>query len=497
MFSADGADSNKVALSMLGVTERVARMQLATGAQALTAQAPVPQAVGAQALAAQALAAQALAAELAAAKALASEVEEAATHACDSAAPMGEVDTRFAQRALTRQQQDAATNCIASSQHTKVTILPNHSLNMEGELEGFVFECSADDAASVLPLTKSSFATTAIYECLQDNGSSFQQLTCNVPATVQKLKNVINAIESSEHGADYLNFDCMPELEYNADSYNTFKDQRVWRENMPAKIGVYHCFMRTTAQNTREHKIFIVVSGYCKHASEELHNMWLDARHDITAGQFLQCAELDWLRKATLRHHSRLAARVAQGLQLHVRLIDDVNAVNNVCMLLPSTSCVSRDLTQVGNRVILTSDAALLDRCKSGVIFDCYASEGFWVFMGPLDTGSCRMFGTEFRVTGRYQAFPTRTVRYNKLFPAREKSNVVTPLARGSGSVQCVTQMHNEGDDQHVLYSNTVSSTTSFLFPHAGFVGVLSQLGFNYNDGIINLMPIAVYCDDE
>jgi hypothetical protein len=29
------------------------------------------------------------------------------------------------------------------------------------------------------------------------------------------------------------------------------------------------------------------------------------------------------------------------------------------------------------------------------------------------------------------------------------------------------------------------------MFPHAGFVNVLSQLGFNQNDGIINLMPIT------
>ena len=70
----------------------------------------------------------------------------------------------------------------------------------------------------------------------------------------------------------------------------------------------------------REHKIFIVVSGYCKHASEELHNMWLDARHDITAAQFMACAELDWLRKATLRHHSRLAARLAQKFSVGVRM---------------------------------------------------------------------------------------------------------------------------------------------------------------------------------
>jgi hypothetical protein len=233
--------------------------------------------------------------------------------------------------------------------------------------------------------------------------------------------------------------------------------------------------------------------------------MWLDARHDITAGQFMACAELDWLRKATLRHHSRLAARLALKLKLNVRYIEDVNAVNSVSMLLPSTSCVCRDLCMVNGRVLVTSDATLLDTCKSGVIFDCYASEGFWVFMGPRDTGSYRMFGNEFQNTGKYQGFPTKTVRYNKLFPPREKTNLITPIDRhnvvqdAQAGHTCVHQhiLQKERQVQNVIYSKAYTDITFFMFPHAGFVNVLSQLGFNQNDGIINLMPIAAYCDDE
>jgi hypothetical protein len=74
--------------------------------------------------------------------------------------------------------------------------------------------------------------------------------------------------------------------------------------------------------------------------------------------------------KATLRHHSSLAARVEQGLNLNVRFIEDVNVVDSASMLLPSTSVVCRDLALVGGRVLVTSDAALLDTCKSGLVFD-------------------------------------------------------------------------------------------------------------------------------
>ena len=73
----------------------------------------------------------------------------------------GELNLSFAHRGLTMQETDAARNCVISSPHTKLVVLPNHSMNLDGELEGFVFECCADDAASALPLTKASFGTTA------------------------------------------------------------------------------------------------------------------------------------------------------------------------------------------------------------------------------------------------------------------------------------------------------------------------------------------------
>ncbi len=38
---------------------------------------------------------------------------------------------------------------------------------------------------------------------------------------------------------------------------------------------------------------------------------------------------------------------------------------------------------------------------------------------------------------------------------------------------------------------------TGFLFPQADFVQALAKLGYDINDGITNLMPIVVYCEDE
>ena len=85
-----------------------------------------------------------------------------------------------------------------------------------------------------------------------------------------ELLEVVRSVEEDE--AEPLKFDVMPD--WSTTSLAQLQDQRPWRESVPAKIGVYHVFIRSTEQNTRKHKLFIVVSGHCPHASEELYNLW-------------------------------------------------------------------------------------------------------------------------------------------------------------------------------------------------------------------------------
>ena len=92
----------------------------------------------------------------------------------------------------------------------------------------------------------------------------------HVAQNAEKLLQVIHGLEAEP--AEPLKFDCMPDWENSAISQNNLRDQRTWRQELPSKVAVYHAFMRTAAQNTREHKIFMVVSRHCRHASEELYN---------------------------------------------------------------------------------------------------------------------------------------------------------------------------------------------------------------------------------
>jgi hypothetical protein len=135
-----------------------------------------------------------------------------------------------------------------------------------------------------------------------------------------------------------------------------------------------------------------------------------------------------------------------------------------------------------------------LNNPNPALSFDCFANEGFWVFMGPRDTGSYRMFGRELRVAAANTALPCKTVRYHRLFPARDKANVVSPATVRRVQDHACEDM---SASTTVVYHNAETSFTGFLFPHADFVQALTKLGYNINDGITNLMPIVVYCEDE
>ncbi len=49
---------------------------------------------------------------------------------------------------------------------------------------------------------------------------------------------------------------------------------------------------------------------------------------------------------------------------------------------------------------------------------------------------------------------------------------------------------YHEQQGLHALY-------TGFMFPDSSFIAELEKLGFCYNNGITNLMPIVMYSGDE
>ena len=405
----------------------------------------------------------------------------------------GDVNIKTVGRQLTSIEMDACQNCVVSSKHSQIHVMPNHAINKEGELEGFSFLCSPEDVASIMPISKSLFYTTAVYECFATSSSPYLQLMQDLHSSENKLRDFVNMVAQEAQAP--VKLDCMQED--SVDSWK-IKDEREWTEELPSKIGIYHCFMRTNVQNMREHKVFIVVSGACKHAAEEVYNLWLDARHTITSKQFLECAEINWLRKTTSRHHNRLAARLADFFNFKVHFMKDIEAVGpSRKIILPTLSNVCYDLSLCRNRIVVTNNAAILNECKSGVIFDCWGTEGFWIFSGPRDTSAYKIFGSEFLSHSVHSSFPTSTVRYHSQYISKHKNDVIQVQRLHEDDDSFNTAKSTVRHTQKIIYNSSVKKYEAFLFPNTQFLEELNKLGFRQNDGIINLMPIVAYCEDE
>lgn len=76
------------------------------------------------------------------------------------------VDTQFCGHPLSGEEQSAALGAIADSRHVSIQLLPNHHIDAEQDLAGFVFSCAATESAARLPFPRAMFACTALYEVL-------------------------------------------------------------------------------------------------------------------------------------------------------------------------------------------------------------------------------------------------------------------------------------------------------------------------------------------
>ena len=428
------------------------------------------------------------------------------------------INTNFCNTPLTSQEIDSSANAVSFSHHTLLTVLPNHSMNTDGELQGFMFSAHPNDSAQILPLSKHMCKMTCMYECKdQDNqiigtpyNSQVLHVVNNLETYREALQEYITTIQNKKENA--AGFDCIPvrscegiQHDDNLDfDVHTEHDQRTWAESVPDKVGLYHAWTRTDNSTFREHKLFIIVTGKLTQAAEEMHNLWLDTNQELNCKEFVNCEELNWLRRATQRNHSRIAADLSVIFDLTVESMYDLDDPTfKRKMLFPTISTIQNDVVECpySGRIKLTDSAILPESSVNGVLFQMYSSEGFWIFHGPRDNATCYTFGGEFVSKHAESCFPTCLHAFNDGFHARHSSNVVS-IARVSNAStifanhvdtdkSCTSDHHDDGSsDSGVKY-------IKFEYPSEQFMCVLQDLGFNRNDGITNLMPLICYVADE
>jgi len=109
-------------------------------------------------------------------------------------------------------------------------------------------------------------------------------------------------------------------------------DSKAWVPELPDSVGIYHAFVRMHNRDTRTHKLFIVVSGGCRKASDEFYNCMLDCARDrdATAKIAATSEETWWLRKTCFRARCLLAAECAAFFVLQVSTMRDLQAFKGV-----------------------------------------------------------------------------------------------------------------------------------------------------------------------
>lgn len=267
--------------------------------------------------------------------------------------------------------------------------------------------------------------------------------------------------------------DCMPEEDeelgvMHSVMYDT-KDSRAWKPSVPIRFGLYHAFVRNQQSCKREHKLFIVVRGGVQSVTEEIYNMWHDVKMHLTCAKFTQCEELYWAREAVIRNHSRVAAMIAQHLQLDMTLFRDKELPGSDFhpSLKPTTVSFINDIqyNSMRNAVEYVSGGCFTNNSRNGILFDTEGIDGYWLCCGPTVESNAGLYGSQIRETMPY-VFPTSAAQFFQ-------KDVCSGYE---------TFINAEGVD--------------VLLPNEKTLQIFEKMGFNRNDEIVYLMDIFSVCNE-
>lgn len=124
---------------------------------------------------------------------------------------------------------------------------------------------------------------------------------------LEKLINVVQRIHEESRGCE-ASLDCMPDNDdgqmdawgaknFASTSIGSYLSQRVadcrdWKPEMPRMAGLFHAYVKDSRRSTRTHKLFIVVTGGCRLASDTFYNLFTDSQMHVTCGEMVDSEEV-------------------------------------------------------------------------------------------------------------------------------------------------------------------------------------------------------------
>ena len=216
------------------------------------------------------------------------------------------IDISYSNRRLLKEELDACESALANSNHSVLKILPNHHIDIHGELRGYMFQCHAEEKAEILPICKDMFNLIAAYECAipskySESDVAFHPDALRIVNDTNHYQTTLSTLTNSLLGSTgkTAKFDCICEHVSDDSFMHHTPDVRQWSPSLPYRIGLYHAFVRTNTKDKIQHKLFIVVSGCLRSACEEFQNIWHDCKQHLSCKEFVGSEEAAWLREAT------------------------------------------------------------------------------------------------------------------------------------------------------------------------------------------------------
>jgi hypothetical protein len=452
------------------------------------------------------------------------------------------IHTTHALHPLTHDEATTYHSMIERDDNAEVFVMPNHRIDEAGNLRGFRLVVDRNSDCVQLPITREMFMGSTCVECDPRDRDIHPDVIrlLNNPADVKKC--VLGLLETiaSHKLPDMVSMDHMPvygdaevvtvTLDDNCTGRERSelllenliaerighqsttmrgRDSRAWKSDMPSSIGVYHAHVRSRDSGRRHHKMFIVVSGGCRRASEQFYNMNLDLLGNARVSEMETCEEAWWLRRTSTRSRCRTIQMLADALELSVPTAGDIfDFEDGASLPVYTTDTFDHSISETDDgRIALFNECCDSTSIYNGIICKQHPTEGVWIFQGSHQSavGTLSNFGGVFGHQEHCGAFSTGTFTlYEDNYQQQNHSNNNTKTQETSNNFLNDTRLnlYKERPSNHVLHFDPVSgkeitedninweSNPHFVKTDEAFLKHLESHDWNREYQIIELIPI-------
>jgi hypothetical protein len=192
---------------------------------------------------------------------------------------------------------------------TSMKLMPTHCLSSHGQLEGFVLNVPKREKGSVLPVNRTMFYGTSLFE-VSSGAGVFNSDILRLQATdINERMRALQAEIYTRSSGKEATFACIPdvvdtmsaittdgsvmEAKISRTSGRRSVDFKAWEPELPCSISILQGFIRASHQrDVRSHKLFIAVSGGLAKASDEFYNLLTDVGSEWTSQEVCDSEEV-------------------------------------------------------------------------------------------------------------------------------------------------------------------------------------------------------------